>query len=145
MIVSILATRAFTGKKGSGKIAFYIEVTYVGIVHFQGWTRTEKFKSKRELRNLNTAIYTDVQLRTTLVEGPLAEFEVRWGELGWGRAGTNWLKRTIWMVPGKAPKGPQILSTDLLSLPFVSIICWLIWYCQKRVGLKWSFLLVSVL
>ena len=33
--MDILATRAFTGKKGSGKIAFYIEVTYVGIVHFQ--------------------------------------------------------------------------------------------------------------
>ena len=80
--MTILATRAFTGKKGSGKIAFYIEVTYVGIVHFQGWTRTEKFKSKRELRNLNTVIYTDVQLRTPFVEGPQAEFEVRWGGQG---------------------------------------------------------------
>ena len=40
------------------------------------------------------------------------------------------------MVPGKAPKGPQILPTDLLSLPLVSIIWWLISYRQKRVDLN---------
>ena len=68
--MTILATRAFTGKKGSGKIAFYIEVTYVGIVHFQGWTRTEKFKSKRELRNFNAEsnmYYIDIYLTRSLI------------------------------------------------------------------------------